>query len=178
MKGTIEIYEVIAGEWRYLATMANSVLYGGYDAMTRAAAGDSAYAINGMYVEYTNATPVEPVIPLTRDYTYYRDLAAPFGFVRMKTVSAPVYTTSDASKYKSNVATFMGVTDGTSAGGAPVIAGTTRFISLSLVAIPNLGEVSLDKVVSAAPIKEAGVFAPKLKMANSQMGFKWSLRLG
>jgi len=179
VKGTIELFDVQDGIWTSRDVVSNTILNTGYDAMTRAFAGDSTYVVNGMYIEYTNTTPVEPTIPLTRTPAYYQGLTSPFGYVRIKTLSQPIYSTSNANKYISNVVTLLGVTDGTSEGGASIIDGTSQFISLALVAIPQLKENSYDTLVSAASIKNgSGTFAPITKLANSQLGFKWSLNLG
>jgi hypothetical protein len=179
VKGTIELFDVQDGIWTPRVVISNNIMNTGYDAMARAFAGDSNYVVNGMYIEYTNSTPVEPTIPVTRTTSYYQNLSSPFGYVRIRTLSQPIYTTSDASKYQSNVVTLLGVTDGTSQAGASIIDGTSQFISLALVSMPELGEVSTDTLVSAAAIKDgSGTFSPITKLANSQLGFKWSLELG
>lgn len=181
MKGTIELFDVVNDVWTFRTSIHNNILNSGYDAMAKAFAGDSTHVVNGMYVEYTNNSPIEPVIPLDRTPAYYRALASPFGYTRFKTTSQPVFTTSDASKYTSNVITLMGVTDGTSAGGAPIIDGTSRFISLALVSIPSIEDEtdsSGDCLVSAASLSNGSSFTPITKLANSQLGFQWSLKLG
>lgn len=178
MIGSIEAFVVRDGVWTPIARFPNTILYSGYDTLARAVAGDPDYVVNGMYIEYLNGVPVEPVIPLDRTPAYYESLAAPYGYVRVRTLSTPVHSSSDPAKYTANIVTFMGVTDGTSAGGAPIIDGTSQFFSLALAAIPEVEDRSLDTLLSAAAIKDGVVFAPVTKLANSQLGFKWSLKLG
>jgi hypothetical protein len=178
VKGKVELFEVRDGIWTKQCEFNNNILYSGYDAMAKAFAGNSDYVVNGMYLEYMNGTPTQPIIPLDRTTSYYEELDDPYGYVRIKTLSQPVFTASDESKYETNVITLIGVTDGSSAGGADIIDGTSQFYSLALVAIPNLNSKSTDTLVSAAPIMSGGTFTPKTKLANSQLGFKWSLKLG
>jgi hypothetical protein len=178
-KGRIEVYRVFdETDWLKVGECHNNILYAGYDAMAKALAGDATYTITGMYLEYKNGVPSQPVIPMDRTTQYYFDLVAPYGFVRLRTLSNPTYSTSDAAKYSHNVVTFLGVTDGTSAGGAPIIDGTSQFFSLALVAIPNIDDRREDHMVSAAALMNGAVFAPVTKQANSQLGFRWSLQLG
>lgn len=178
MKGKVELFDVRDGIWTKQCEFNNNILYSGYDAMAKAFAGNSDFVVNGMYIEYLNGTPTQPTIPLDRTKDYYEALADPYGYVRIKTLSEPIFSSSDASQYENNVITLLGVTDGTSAGGASIIDGTTQFYSVALVAIPNLSSKTTDTLVSAAPIMVNDVFTPKTKLANSQLGFKWSLKLG
>lgn len=178
MKGTIELFNIHDGVWTKIREFNNNILYSGYDAMAQAFSGDSDYVVNGMYIEYMNGTPTQPVIPLDRTPAYYEALADPYGYVRIRTLSQPILSSSDSTKYSANVITLLGVTDGTSAGGASIIDGTTEFFSLALVSIPDINDRTLDTLVSAAPIMDGSTFAPNTKLANSQLGFKWSLKLG
>jgi hypothetical protein len=178
VKGTVELFEVQDGIWTKQCEFNNNILYSGYDAMAKAFAGDSDFVVNGMYIEYMNGTPTQPIISLDRSADYYEQLDDPYGYVRIKTISQPVFSPSDASKYESNVITLIGVTDGTSAGGAEILDGTSQFYSLALVSIPSLSNKTTDTLVSAAPIMSGSTFTPKTKLANSQLGFKWSLKLG
>ena len=178
MKGKIEVFNIRDGIWTKRAEFNNNILYSGYDAMAQAFAGDTDYIVNGMYIEYMNGTPTQPVIPLDRTPSYYEALADPYGYVRIRTLSQPVFSSSDSTKYSSNTVTLLGVTDGTSAGGASIIDGTTKFTSLALVAIPDISDRTQDTLVSGAPIMDGSTFAPITKLANSQLGFKWSLKLG
>lgn len=178
MRGEIELYQVRNGVWTPLGVCSNNIVYSGYDAMARAFAGDPDYVVNGMYLEYTNGPVSEPSIPLDRTAAYYPTLSDPYGYIRFRTTATPAHSSSDPSKYKANIVTFIGVTEGPSEGGADLVDGTSQMISLALVAMPKMKDQTMDTLVSAAPIKAGGTFAPVTKMANSQMGFKWSLTLG
>ena len=175
MEGRVELYEVLDGVWTRVAEFPNNILYSGYDALAKALGGDADYIVNGMYVEFMNGSPVEPTIPLDREVSHYTSLSDPYGYVRMRTVCDPVYAGSDGD-YKANMVTFTGVTKGVSSGGASVVDGTSSFFSLALAAIPDIEDASRDILVSAAPIKSGGVFAPLVKAANSQLGFRWTLK--
>lgn len=179
MRGTIKLFTITEGKWSYHSTFTNNTLNSGYDIMARAVAGDTTAIVNGMYVEYMNGTPLEPVIELDRTPEYYRNLSAPYGYVRFKTISQPVFSTSDDALYTNNVVTFRGVTDGdTSQGGAPILDGTSQFFTIALAALPVMNDDTADTLISAAPIKNAEVFAPITKIANSNLGFEWSLKMG
>ena len=175
MEGRVELFEVADGIWTKMAGFPNNILYSGYDALAKALGGDSDYIVNGMYVEFMNGSPVEPTIPLDRGVDHYKSLSDPYGYVRMRTVCDPVYSGSDGP-YESNMVTFTGVTKGISSGGAAVVDGTSSFFSLALAAIPDIEDDSKDVLVSAAPITSGGVFAPLIKAANSQLGFRWTLK--
>jgi len=178
MKGLVELFDITqSGIWVPRCSFSNNILDSGYDALARTISGDSAYAVNGMYIEYKNGVPTEPVISLDRTRSYYTSLASPYGYCRVRTVASPVYSES-ATKYSGNIVTFIGITDGTPAGGAAPIDGTAQYYSLALVAMPEYGDPAQDKLVAAGAIKYYGVFAPITKLANSQTGVRWSLQLG
>ena len=179
MKGKIELFIVEGTKWTPYCQFTNNILNSGYDVMAKAVAGDPNAIINGMYIEYMNGTPSEPTIALNRTPDYYRNLSTPYGYVRFKTVSQPVFSTSDGATYENNVVTFRGVTDGNSSqGGAAIIDGTSQFFTIALAALPVMADDSYDTLISAAPIKANNVFAPVTKIANSNLGFKWSLKMG
>lgn len=178
MEGFVEIYSKTEAGLTKLAEFQNTILNSGYDVMTKALTGDSENMINGMYVEFFNGTPAEPTIPLDRTPEYYYNLTNPYGFVKFKTVFTPAFSSSDSSKYRNNVVTFIGEAPATSSGGAPIIDGTSQFYTVALASIPSLDDYARDQLVSAASIKVSGSFTPLMKVANAQLLFKWSLKLG
>jgi len=96
----------------------------------------------------------------------------------LSTLSNPTYSATQ-SKYVGNKATFLAVSDGTNSNGATVIDGTTQFYVLGLVAIPDIDTQTSDHLISMASIKDTGgSFSPITKIANSQVGFKWSVKFG
>ena len=149
----------------------------GFTALIKAAAGSKDYVVNGMYAVFTNSAPVEPVPDVNRTPDYYKSLAAPFGYIRFRTLSAPEYTDSGTGPTE-DVATFFGVAGSTAEGGAALIDGTSRFIEVALVAMPDIADSNRDVIISAGAVKASGVFAPLSKIANSQCAFKWSLQIG
>ena len=148
----------------------------GYAAIVKAASGLSDYTINGMYAVFTNSTPVEPTVATDRTPAYYAALSAPFGYVRFNTLSAPEF--SPDTGVVDSTATFFGVAGGASAGGAAIVDGTSQFIEVALVAMPDPLDASRDVIISAGAIMTGAVFTPLAKIANSQCAFKWSLQLG
>jgi len=179
IKGFVEIYDIIGGIWYKRAEFDNNIMNTGYDAFARAVAGDSTYSVNGMYVQYYNGTPTDPdPIPLTRTPSYFAGLSGDHGYLRLSTLSNPTYSATQ-SKYVGNKATFLAVSDGTNSNGATVIDGTTQFYVLGLVAIPDIDTQTSDHLISMASIKDTGgSFSPITKIANSQVGFKWSVKFG
>ena len=178
MEGTVEIYSKTDAGLTKLAEFKNNILYSGYDVMAKALTGDIKNVINGMYVEFQNGTPVEPNISPARTPDYYYNLHSPYGFVKFKTVFTPAFSSSESSKYKNNIVTFIGEAPAVSSGGASIIDGTSQFYTVALAAIPSLDDHTQDQLVSAASIKVNGNFEPLLKVANAQLLFKWSLKLG
>lgn len=114
---------------------------------------------------------------MTRTPAYYQALTAPSGYLRLKTISQPSFAGS-SSAFDGNIITVVAISDGTGWHGAPVTDSLTQFFSVAMVAIPNVNAYSTDTLISAAAIKSSGTFAPILKQANSQVGFKWSLQIG
>ena len=173
IRGYVEAYV----DGRKVAEFCNTTLYSGYDMEAKALSGDTDYVINGMYLQFKNVAPTLPVIPLTRKPTYYAALTGTDGYVRVKTFSEPEFSTTDATKYDFNKATFIATSSSTSSAGAAVIDGTSQFYSVALVAIPDINDQTKDILFSASAIKSSlGVFAPITKIANSQVSFKWSIK--
>ena len=178
MKGFVEIYSKTEAGLTKLAEFKNSILNSGYDVMAKALTGDPLNIINGMYVEFLNGAPTAPTIPPDRTPEYYYNLTAPAGFVKFKTVFTPSFSSSESNKYKNNIVTFIGEAPAISTSGAPIIDGTSQFFTVALASIPTLEDSTQDQLVSAGVIESNGSFAPLLKVANAQLLFKWSLKLG
>ena len=173
--GQFEIAYVHANGLRVpIRRMRNTILYTGYDLL--AAMVSSATCINGLYLEYKNGVPVDPTpIAIGRVRTYYTALVAPSGYCRLATLSVPTYAASGAG-YASNVVTFEAITDGTSAGGAAIVDGTTQFFSTALVAMPDPLDPTQDLLYNAVAIKAGGVFAPVPKVANVQVSVRCAIQ--
>lgn len=178
IKGTIEVFAIRDGLWTPVTVIHNKIVDGGYDAIAKAVAGDADYVVNGMYARFTNGVALEPVIADDLVAADYQSLGTDEGFVRFKTLTTPEYTTSDEDVYANNIATFVGVAGDTAeVSGASLIDGVSNFIDLALVAIPDFTTVATDTVVSAGVIVDRhGDFTPLAKIANSQCGFRWSLK--
>lgn len=176
--GTIRAYSVQNGLWLPVAAFHNKIVDSGYDAFAKAISGNADHTVNGMYAKFTNGTPLEPTIPDDRTAADYLTLGTDEGFVRFKTLTTPEFTTSDSDIYANNIATFVGVAGDTAqATGEPLVDGISNFIELALVAIPDIDDISRDKLISAGVIVDRhGDFSPLAKIANSQCGFRWSIK--
>ena len=179
MQGTVELFSIENGVWSPLASFRNKILNSGYDAMAKALGGDRDFVVNGLYLEFYNGTPTEPTIPDDRTPEYYQNLVDPAGYLRFQTIFQPVYTSSDEGRYAHNIITIVGESSGVSAGGAALVDGTSQIFTVALACIPNYDDASRDTLVSCATVKDSGGnFNPVVKVANSQLGFRWSLKLG
>jgi hypothetical protein len=174
--GFVEVYSVKDGIWTPIASFKNTVLYSGYDILGKVVGGDSDFTVNGMYIQYRNGAPSEPVIAKDRVPGYYTSLSSPEGVCRVKTVADPSYSAT-SSLYDYNKVSFTAITDGSTLAGASVQDGVSNFYSIALVAIPDLADQTKDVLFSAANIYAGAVFTPILKVANSQVGFKWEIKL-
>jgi len=94
----------------------NLVLYGGADILAKLLAGNSNYAISGLYIEYDNAggTPTPPAFDRSADKSYYDGLISDPNrdYLRVSLAAAPLFTAS-SSDYDFNRLTFLGISDGT-----------------------------------------------------------------
>lgn len=177
VSGHVDVFTVTDGIWTLAASFKNDVMYSGYDILAKVLGGDPAYTVNGMYIQYYNGAPSEPTITKNRVPGYYSALTTPNGVCRVKTLSDPAYTAT-SSLYVGNKVSFAAMTDGTTFAGASVQDGTSQFFSIALAAMPVITDATQDVLFSAANIyNSSNVFTPILKVANSQMGFKWDIRL-
>lgn len=177
IRGVIEVFSIRDGVWTPWSVIHNKIVDSGYDAFAKAVAGNPDYVVNGMYAKFTNGSALEPTIPDDRTAADYLSLGINEGFVRFKTLTSPEHSAS-ASDYEFNIATFIGVAGETAEStGAALVDGTSKFIELGLVAIPDFTDISKDRLVSAGAIVDRhGDFSPLSKIANSQCGFRWSLK--
>jgi hypothetical protein len=178
IKGTIEVFDILGGVWLPRTVIQNKIVDTGYDSFAKAVAGVSSFVVNGMYAKFTNGTPSEPTIPDDRVAADYLSLGTDEGFVRFKTLTTPEFSTSAAGTYLSNIATFVGVAGDTAeTTGEPLVDGVSQFVELGLVAIPDFTAIAQDTLVSAGVILDRhGDFSPLAKIANSQCGFRWSIK--
>jgi len=173
--GQFEIAYVHANGLRVpIRRMRNTILYSGYDLLAAMVSGET--CINGLYLEYTNGAPVDPTpIAATRTRTYYTGLVAPNGYCRLATLSTPTLSASGVL-YSSNVVTFEAITDGTSAGGAAIVDGSTQFFTTALIAMPDVLTPASDLLYNAVAIQDGATFAPVPKVANVQVSVRCAIQ--
>ncbi len=165
--------------FKEVARMPNLTLYTGYDLLAAMATSDK--YLNGMYLEFKNADPVEPTISPTRDRSYYADYESgggpdgDQGYVRVPLSIEPLFTSTGA-EYESNKATLTGVTDPQEAGLITVQDGVSQFFTVALVHIADINDPSQDIVYNAAALKSNGTFAPITKVANIQIAVQASIK--
>ncbi len=177
IKGKVDVYLVERGLWIPAVSCSNMLLYSGYDILAKVLAGDPGYTVNGMYIQYYNGVPSAPVISKSRTPAYYTALTSPDGVCRVKTVADPSFKATSPS-YSFNKAGFTAITDGSTLAGATIQDGVSNFYSIALAAIPDINDQSRDVLFSAANIVDGtGALAPILKVANSQVGFKWEITM-
>lgn len=175
--GHVKVYIIKDDIWTSILQFKNTILYSGYDILAKALAGNADYTVNGMYIQYYNGTPSLIPIPKNRTVAYYTGLTAPDGVCRVKTVADPAFSVSSAN-YSFNKVAFTAITDGSTLAGAPIQDGVSNFYSIALAAIPDITDPTKDVLFSAANIVDSyGNLAPILKVANSQVGFKWEITM-
>lgn len=161
-----------------LAVMHNTVLYTGYDLLAMMATSDK--YINGMYLEFKNATPSEPTILPTRDRAYYAayedgGYGGDQGYVRVPLTLEPQYVPT-AAEYQGNKAKMVGVSDPVAEGIVAVQDGVSEFFTVALVHIADINDASKDIVYNCAPMKYGGTFTPIPKVANIQIGVRTDIK--
>jgi len=155
----------------------NVVLNSGADIMAKAVAGDM--IINGMYFGYDNAgSPyTDPTPPVERTASFYHSTGGggTMNFVRVPTLAKASYAATDP-RYNNNKVQFIAITDGVGVlpGTDNVLTdGTSQFYGAALAWLdPNNYEN--DILFSAVSFADLGS-AHFVKIANAQLGIRWSL---
>lgn len=143
------------------------------------------YGIGGMYVEYENvASPGDPVsVPaFTRDadqgVEYYSGLAlaSDRDYLRVPLIAGVLNVSDEASFPKGNAPTFFAQTSGVEGvHGKPFSdVDNSKVFGAALVAFVNADDPTQDLVLARfyTPVSEQQV-----KLASSQVGIEWELRL-
>jgi len=177
VQGTIELFRVI-GKCAYvnLAQSHNVILNSGADIMAKAVAGD--LSINGMYFAYDNSgTPyTDPTPPVERTASFYHSVGAGTrNFVRVPTLARATYASTDPA-YNGNKVQFVALTDGVgvlSGAGNVLTDGVSQFYGAALAWL-DPDNYENDILFSAVSFADLGS-AHFAKIANAQLGIRWSL---
>jgi len=183
-RGTVRLFsfDPKTGKIRSMIEKQNLILYSGADIMAKCLAGDTAYAISSMLMEFKNLpSPSDPITPPAFDRTggiaYYNGLAASLDtdYVRVPLVSSPDFTLSDALYYQNNEATYFAVSEGSAGvhGKAFGPGSNSAVYGAALVATPDPVQPSSDVVFSRV---YSGI-GKILKEAGFEIGITWTIRM-
>jgi len=174
VQGRVEIFHVYPnGDKHTVFRGKNTIVNSGSDILAKALAGE--LAVNGMYLRYFNgAGPVaSATIPATRTATYYHNLAADEGIVRVATLAEPSYASSDETTYDNNNVVFVSITDSNTIGAA-LTDGLSNFFQAALVVLDS-DDYTDDILFSAAFFLSSGSVVLVPKIANAQVGVRWTV---
>jgi hypothetical protein len=177
-KGLIRLFsfDPRTGIIRKMIERENLVLYGGADILAKLLSGDPKYAVNTMYLEFSNIAPAIPSFDRTGGVSYYNGLAADpnVDFLRVPLTVNPVIDSSDPVLYLGNRVTFFGVSEGTTGFHGKTfgpVAPSTVY-GAALVAAPDVLDQSQDVVFSRA---YAGI-GSVTKEAGFEIGVTWTIQ--
>ena len=157
----------------------NIVVYEGIDLLGALLVGTGT-AINTMYMEFQNGGATPTVDPDPADgRSYYAALDSGLSardYLRLPLAATPTLSSSDASKFETNKATFFGMSTGSTAGrGGHVFsaAAVSNVYGVALVAAPDPDDASQDIVFS-----RSYDFTPKQKQVNEEISIQWAQIFG
>jgi hypothetical protein len=162
-------------------SLQNLILYSGADILGRLLAGQSAYAINMLYLEFQNTVGaiVPPAVSRADGIAYYNGLSSSpdTDFLRLPLLVEPSVDAS-STDYESNQATFFAESEGTAGFFAkPFSEAASSFIfGAALVAAPDPADQSKDIVFSRVYIGELGWTTAIDKQNGKQVGVTWTIR--
>ena len=150
----------------------NIVTYEGIDLLGKLLAGRD-YAINTMYMEFTNGD-VPSISPDPADgRSYYAALdggSSDSDYLRIPLNNEPSLSSTDDSKFETNKVTFLGMSTGQTAGrGGKLFGSTSQVYGVALVAAPDPNDASKDIVFS-----RSYDFTAKQKQADEEISIIWS----
>ena len=160
---------------------ANTILYSWSEILAELLTkGNSKYRISGMYLEFANvANPGDvvsvPTYNRTRDIDYYTGLSVSSDLDYLR-VPLTATTLSSKDALINNVLTFFAMSSGVvGIHGKPFSAANNSVIyGGALVAMPEAGDASQDKIFSAMylPLDEQQAKGP-----NNQIGLEWQIEV-
>jgi hypothetical protein len=162
-------------------SLQNLILYSGADILGRLLAGQSAYAINMVYLEFKNtgAAITPPAVSRADGIAYYNGLSGSMDtdFLRLPLLVEPSVDASGAD-YESNQATFFAESEGTEGFfSKPFSETASSFVfGAALVAAPDPTDQSKDIVFSRVYIGELGWTDAIDKQDGKQVGLTWAVR--
>jgi hypothetical protein len=162
-------------------SLQNLILYSGADILGRLLAGQSAYAINMVYLEFQNTVGaiVPPAVSRADGVAYYNGLSASpdTDFLRLPLLVEPSMDASSAD-YESNQVTFFAESEGTEGFFAkPFAEASSSFVfGAALVAAPDPTDQSKDIVFSRVYLGELGWTDAIDKQDGKQIGLTWAIR--
>jgi hypothetical protein len=160
----------------------NLILYGAADILGQLLAGESTYAIAGLYIEFQNTAGVitPPTVTRADGRIYYDDLVSSLDtdFLRVPLTTSPGIEGS-SDDYNSNLVTFFGVSDGSTGfhGKTFSQAANSHIFGAALIATPTPASQSSDVVFSRVYIGDAGIGWTDAieKVDGQQVGVTWGI---
>jgi hypothetical protein len=178
--GRVRLFDVIGDEWRVRGpAMRNAVLYDWSSVVGSLLAGDPAYALNAVYLEYRNTSSAIAVPSVSRGdgRSYYNGLSASpdTDFLRVPLTTRTVLTEGSPpfSPVRGNVLRIFAMSSGTSGiHGKPFTSGANSTVfALAVAATPVAADRSQDIVFARIGIPTAS----QIKVEGTKkVGIEWS----
>lgn len=180
VEGFVEVFDQDpVGKRTIIAEQHNMYMYNGADINALLTAGQVAYRLGTMYLEFENlSSPGDPITPPAYDRSggtaYYSSLASPRDFIRVPMSYAPTIVSSDPTKYQGNQITFLGISAGIVGQHGLTFSHTVNSAVFggALIAAPVPDTQADDLVYSRTYWADRYV----LKQQNHQIGIQWTLR--
>lgn len=165
------------GVIKKMVAQPNIIPYQGADVLARSLAGDSDYVAGAMLFEYENGSPTIPSPQRDEGIDYYLDdlaLSATKDYIRVPLVIPAGFSSSDATKYGGNQATFFAITSGTTGihGRAFSLSAGSEVYGVALVATPTPTQYTSDLLFS----RSYDGFDPVPKEDGYQIGAQYMIR--
>jgi hypothetical protein len=157
------------GSFRPHIVAENTETYGLADVVAKALAGNAAYRVTHMYMEFINDTVPSLTASKSTTREYYTSLSGR-DYLRVPVVALS-FTSTDEEKYSHNRVWFFGESSGSLGRlGSPFTqAASSRVFGGALVCSPTGDEV--DDIVVAHFYFENQAYSPKLN--NNNVGVRW-----
>jgi hypothetical protein len=155
----------------------NTTVYEGIDILGKLLAGQD-ININTMYMEFTNlgSTPTVVVDPAEgRSYYAAMDTGLTgYDYIRVPLTAEPVLSSTDATKFSANKASFFAMSTGATVGqGSHLFETNSKVYGVALVAAADPADATQDLVFA-----RSYNFTAKTKLTGEEISIAWSQIFG
>jgi len=175
-KGQIKLFSFnpVTGVIHKMIEKENLVLYSGADILAKLLSGDSRYAVNTMFMEFTSAAVTVPTFDRTGGIAYYAGLAADpdIDYLRLPLTVNPQIDSSDDALYVGNRVTFFGISEGTAGRWGKTFTDGVKVYGAALAAAVDVNDPTQDVVFSRA---YAGIDSIT-KASGFEIGVSWTIQ--